>query len=186
MANNQVTKNPMPTALSPKTEPGHWLLWILASITANTVVGNHAFRISYWLDPILPDRFSFQFDPIVGGIIGGVIAGIGVGFMPWLAQKYPVSRVGWWAYTLASIVITVIAVVIAYLTIFDYGILPYIIIFVVPFAGVSSIIALATRRIGQRWLESKVQTLEWVLAGILILIIAFAMLSYTVWLFSKL
>ena len=170
MANNQESKEEkeiQPTTLSPKLEWGPWFLWILASVTAGGLVITYIFFEGYDL--------ALGFSASLGGIIGGIV----VGFMPWLAQKRQISKVGWWISTLIGTAFIIIALVIVSIN-YEWLLGIYIGFWIIPSVLGSSIIGLITRWICKRWLNSQARWWEWILGGILILIIGFIMSGFAV------
>ena len=168
MAQNQVSKQneELPSeTLTPMLEWGPWFLWNLASVTA----GGLAIRYIFFGGYVGTDGVSASF----GGIIGGII----VGWMPWLAQKYQISKIGWRICAAVSITLTVIAVVLVFNDPHSYSEM-YIGYWVFPSVLGSSLIGTIAREIGHRNLKSQVTWWQWALAIVLIFIIGFAMVGF--------
>ena len=168
MAQNQVSKQEeeLPSkTLSSMLEWGPWFLWILASVTA----GGLAIRYIIFGGDVGLDG--------VGASFGGIIGGIVVGWMPWLAQKRQISKIGWRICALVSIALTVIAVVMVFNDPHSYSEM-YIGYWVFPSVLGSSLIGTIAREIGQRKLKSQLTWWQWALAGVLIFIIGFAMVGF--------
>ena len=168
MAQNQVSKQDeeLPSkTLSPMLEWGHWFLWILTSVTAGGLAISYIF---------FGGHVGYGVVASFGGVIGGII----VGWMPWFAQKYPVSNIGWWICAIVSMALTVIAVVLVFFMYPHLSAEKYIGYLVFPSVLGSSLIGTIAREIGQRKLKSQATWWQWALAIVLIFIIGFAMISF--------
>ena len=106
----------------------------------------------------------------LGGVIGGVLAG----FTPWLSQTWRISKGGSQALS-AGLIVSILGMVVYSLQFGGWSIF-VLILFLPPTVIVPSVVALITRVLCRRWLKSQSHWWEWVLAGILILGLAFGMM----------
>ena len=169
---SNLEKEIQPEPIALPLEWGHWFLWLLASITA----GGIAITDIILGCPLgkCGDGLDFLYCTFLGGIIGA----IAVGFMPWLAQKRKISKFVWWLCIFISIALIVIALAIIYTAFYPefYG---YFLWFTPAVIG-SFLIALLSRGICKRKLNSMISLGDWVGTGILILIIVVFMFLFLI------
>jgi hypothetical protein len=161
-ASNRIEETPHEMPL-PTIEWGFWPLWVLASVTAGlpSIVN---IGYSKWLVGIVRTNLVFIF------------VGILIGFMPWLAQKWQISKFGWWICNFTALGITVWALV--FIERPRYIFLGYIILWVLPLVIASSIVALITRRVCQRWLNSDTNWWKLAVAGIEVILVFIVILFF--------
>lgn len=136
---------------------GPWLLWILTGTAVGSTSGH--FHLLY-----------IQKGIIFGGGIGGLI----VGFMPYLARQWRISRVGWWVWTIINLTLTVTSISIVIIDNFDLrhfigfllGVISYGLVLTL---GIITGLAVArvTRWVCRRWLTSSASWWVWIVGGML-------------------
>jgi len=161
--------------VQPLASVNEWAPWpvlILANATAGGVLISMLFSCQ-----------SFLITSFLGGTIGGIL----VGFMPWLAQRWPISKNGRRIFIIICVALVSVVLAVPSLTgAGNYSVDIFDLAFVsIPAIIASSLVAIVTRVLCQRWLKSKSHWWEWVLAGILILGITFAFLYLLIGLFAQ-
>ena len=187
--NEEQTATTQPEILSPIIEWGPWPLWILVGVT----VGN---------------SITIYFSLLQGIILGGAIGGVIVGFMPYFAKQWQISKARWWLWTLvnSTLIVTFLLICMYYLyleaqsaqiNLEEYGIhsttiqsqfesrLVFLFIIIVLGTITGMIVAAITRWVCRRWQNSQASWWVWIVAGTLIVISMFIPLYLMALMFAQ-
>ena len=174
---------------SPIIEWGPWPLWILAGVTIGGI--------------------AIYFSLIhIGIILGGTIGGIIVGFMPYFAKQWQISKARWWLWILvnSTLIVTSLLICTYYLyleaqsaqidleasgihstTVYSQFEFRLVFLFIMIVLGIITgmIVAVITRWVCRRWQTSLASWWVWTVAGILIVVSTFISLYLTAFMFAQ-